>query len=98
MWNRQAGSGSTARLEVVPFPNGDDPTAPPVRILISLSIEFLLKTFSQHNLTRLDTPSRVRNLNAPTRDAYFQGYFPGVPLPAPPGERPALILKAIGVS
>jgi hypothetical protein len=38
------------------------------------------------------------NLNAATRNAYFEGYYPGEPLPNPVIERTNAILRAVGVT
>jgi len=75
-WNRSRGSGREARLEVVPFESGDDPTT--------------------HGLPLLSTVKAVQNLAAASRDLYFEGYYPDIPLPPVPDRIPR-ILAALGV-
>ena len=42
LWNKNIGSGGTARLEVMPFVNGEDPTTHPVCILNSFYLMLTL--------------------------------------------------------
>jgi len=95
-WNRSRGSGREARLEVVPFESGDDPTTAPVCVHHTFLPEAWLKCFPQHNLPPLSTVRAVQNLAAAPRDLYFQGYYPEAPLP-PAADRIPRILTALGV-
>jgi hypothetical protein len=96
MWNRGAGSGRDAVLEVVLFPGGDDPTREPVSQTIYFLITQPFKNISQHNLPPLLTRRAVETLRSEARNQYWLGYHPGQ-TPPPPAERITGILKALGV-
>jgi hypothetical protein len=93
-WNCSHISGREARMEVILFESGDDPTTAPVCIHRLSLPEAWLKHFPQHNLPPLSTVKAVQSLAATPQDLYFEGYCPESPLP-PAADRILCILSAL---
>jgi hypothetical protein len=90
--NRQAGNGE---FVVVLFPNGSDPTSPPVSLPLLSSHRHPTNLNLQYDLPALTDVETVRNLTGAQSRRYFIGYYPGVHVPAAANQRP-FILRAIG--
>jgi hypothetical protein len=93
--------GRWTPFAIVFFPDGSDPTAPPVLALIYLN--FFLNAYQlhsdmyQHNLPRLFDLDSINNLSDAESLEYYDGYYPNSVAPTPcPAERRTRIKYAIG--
>lgn len=82
---------------IVPFPNGEDPTQPPVSLTFSPCCA-MLRSLLKHNLPRIrseDDIGDAAHLTTQQLGAYLRGY--GVEVPRGREARETAVAMAIGV-